>query len=59
MKIERKLDLILNEKAKYDVYFDGMLKKWKIKSPAELSKKEKIKFFSEVDKGWKGKNEKD
>ena len=59
MNIEQRLDILLNEKSKYDIYFEGMLKKWKIKSPAELSKKEKIKFFDEVDKGYKAKKEND
>jgi len=59
MKIEQKLDMILNEKSAYDKYFEKMLKEWKIKSPAELSKKDKIAFFNAVDAGWKGKNEKD
>jgi len=59
MDIEQKLDLILNEKSAYDKFFEKKLKEWKIKSPAELSKKDKIKFFNEIDKEWKGKNEKD
>ena len=59
MNILEKINLILNEKSSYDIYFDKMLKKWKIKSPAELSKAEKIKFFDEVDKGFKADKETD
>jgi len=58
MDIEQKLDLILNEKSAYDKFFEKKLKEWKIKSPAELSKKDKIKFFNAVDAGWKSGDEK-
>lgn len=59
MEILERISLYLNEKSDYDVFFDSMLKKWKIKSPAELDKKKKIEFFDQIDKGWKAKNEKD
>jgi len=59
MDIVEKINTYLNEKSAYDKYFEGMLKKWKIKSPAELDKKQKIKFFLEVDKGWEAKQETD
>ena len=42
----------------YKKFFDGKLAKWKIKSPAELSDEDKKKFFDEIDKEWKGDNEK-
>ena len=58
MELNKKIDLILNEKSAYDKYFEAKLKEWGIKSPAELSKKEKIKFFDAVDKGWKSDKEK-
>lgn len=41
----------------YKEFFDGMLDKWKVKSPADLSDEDKKKFFDEVDKGWKAKEE--
>ncbi len=42
----------------YKAYFDKMLKKYGVTSPAELKGDQKKKFFDEVDKGWKGKDEK-
>lgn len=45
------------DKDAYRKYFEQKLKKYKVKSPAELSEKEKAKFFEEVDKGWKGESE--
>ena len=58
MELEQKLDLVLNEKSAYDKFFEKKLKEYKIKSPSELSKKEKIKFFNEIDKEWSSKKEK-
>lgn len=51
----------LNEDAKieYKKYFNMMLKKWGVKSPAELPPDKKKKFFDAVDKGWKAKKESD
>ncbi len=45
-------------KEEYQKFFNGKLAKWKIKSPAELSDEDKKKFFDEIDKEWKGDNEK-
>lgn len=45
-------------KEEYQKFFDGKLAKWKIKSPSELSDEDKKKFFNEIDKEWKGDNEK-
>jgi hypothetical protein len=45
------------EEREYDVYFKGMLAKYGVDSPADLSDEEKSKFFSDVDKGWDAKNE--
>ena len=50
---------ILLEKENYKQYFDKKLKKYGVKSAAELDKKEKKKFFDEVDAGWEGDNEND
>jgi len=41
----------------YRQYFEKKLKQWKIKSPKDLSDKDKRKFFEEVDKGWKSQTE--
>jgi hypothetical protein len=43
----------------YREFFKGMLSKWNIKSPTELSDDKKKEFFDQVDKGWKGKKETD
>ena len=44
---------------KYRAYFNKMLKKYGIKSPNQLSKEEKKKFYDEVDKGWMADKETD
>lgn len=49
----------LNESKEYDDFFRGMLKKYKITSPDELSKDQKKKFFDEIDKQWISKKEKE
>jgi hypothetical protein len=41
----------------YQKFFQAKLKKYKVKSPSELSDEDKKKFFDEVEKGWKGKDE--
>ena len=43
----------------YREFFKSMLKKWKVKSPAELNDVDKKKFFDEIDRSWKGKKESD
>lgn len=47
------------DKAAYKKFFDGKLKKYGVSSPAELSGADKKKFYDEIDKEWKGDNEKD
>ncbi len=47
----------IQEEKEYDKYFRGMLAKYGVESPADLSDEEKSKFFSDVDKGWNSKNE--
>jgi hypothetical protein len=42
----------------YKAYFDGMLKKFGVSSPAQLDGAKKKQFFNAVDKGWKAKKEK-
>ena len=39
-------------KAEYEDYFQGILKKYGVKSPAELSDEDKKKFYDEVEAGW-------
>jgi hypothetical protein len=45
------------EEREYDKYFKGMLAKYGVQSPADLSDEQKSKFFTDVDKGWTAKNE--
>lgn len=37
----------------YEEFFRKMLKKWGVKEPDELSRKERKKFFKEVEDKWK------
>ena len=46
------------DKEEYMKFFAATLKKYGVKSPSELSDEDKKKFFDEIDKGWKGDNEK-
>lgn len=36
----------------YREYFNKLLKKWNVSSPAEIADDKKDDFFEEVDKGW-------
>ena len=47
------------DKEAYQKFFNSMLKKYGVKSPAELPADKKDDFFDAVDKGWKGDNESD
>ena len=61
----KKLLIFLNEAEKskkeqeYQDFFDSKMKKYGVKSPAELSDDEKKKFFNEIDAEWEGQNEED
>ena len=55
-----RINLILNEQDdnkvdekqdEYEIFFNKMLKKFKVKSPDQLDKKEKKKFFDAIEKG--------
>ena len=59
MKLFKELVLGEGTKAEYQKFFNDKLKKFGVKSPAELSGDDKKKFFDEIDKEWKGENEKD
>lgn len=54
--------LVTEEKSlkdEYQEYFNGILKKYKVDSPAELSEEDMKKFFEDVSSGWiKGQGEK-
>jgi len=47
------------DKEAYQKFFNGMLKKFGVKSPAELEDDQKKKFYNEIDAGWEGDNEND
>jgi len=47
----------LIKEEEFRTYFKGMMKKWKITSPTQLSDEKKKEFFSAVDKGWNAKKE--
>lgn len=67
MELLSKIDLFLNEaceeeeeeSAEYKEFFQKMLKKFGVSSPAELKGDKKKEFFDAVDKGYKAKNETD
>ena len=47
------------DKEAYQKYFNAMLKKFGVKSAAELKDDEKKKFYDAIDAGWEGDNESD
>jgi hypothetical protein len=53
MKILEKIDDYLKEET-YKEFFNKKLKKYGVKSPAELDDDQKKKFFDEIDKEWTG-----
>ncbi len=59
MKLFKELVLGEGTKAEYQAFFNKKLKKFGVKSPAELSADDKKKFYNEIDKEWKGENEED
>lgn len=60
--VEQRVDDLLEKSggaSAYKKFFDGKLKKYGAKSPADLSKADKKKFYDEVDREWEGDNEED
>jgi len=51
-------DLQEGSKEEYEKFFQSALKKFGVKSPAELKDDQKKKFYDYVDKNWKGDGEK-
>ena len=47
------------DKAEYEKFFNGALKKFGVGSPDELGDEAKAKFFNYIDKNWQGDNESD
>ena len=59
MKLFKELVLGEGTKAEYQAFFNKKLKKFGVKSQAELADSDKKKFYDEIDKEWEGENEKD
>jgi len=49
---------VKGDKEAYQKFFQGMLKKFGVKSPAELSADKEKEFYDAIDAGWKADNEK-
>ena len=47
------------DKAEYQKFFQSALKKFGVKSPAELSGDKEKEFYDYIDKNWKGDKESD
>ena len=47
----------IQEEKDYETFFRSELEKTGYSSPAEMSDDDKSEFFSNIDKGWKAKNE--
>ena len=52
------VDEASGDKEAYKKFFDAALKKFGVKSPAELKGDQKKKFYDYIDKGWEADNEK-
>ena len=52
-------DEATGDKKAYQAFFNAKLKKYGVKSPAELEGDAKKKFYDEIDKEWEGDNETD
>ena len=52
------VDEASGDKEAYQKFFNAALKKFGVKSPAELKGDQKKKFYDYIDKGWEGDNEK-
>lgn len=58
-KIDMFIGYGVNEETAYQKFFKKKMKEKGIGSPDELSDEEKKKFFDEIDKEWKAKEETD
>jgi len=50
-------EALSGDREQYIKYFNGLLDKYNVSSPSELSVKDKAKFFNDVDAGWVSKKE--
>lgn len=56
LRVEQELS---KKQKEYQDFFQSVLKKFGVESPAELDDEKKKEFFNYVDKNWKGSNEED
>ena len=49
---EKMMQEASDKQKEYQKFFDGMLKKYGVKSPSELSGDKKKEFFAAIEKGW-------
>ena len=49
---EKMMQEASDKQKEYRKFFDGMLKKYGVKSPSELSGDKKKEFFAAIEKGW-------
>ena len=54
----KKLHATYNEDSDYQEFFKGVLAKFNVESPDELSDEKKKEFFEYIDANWEGDNEK-
>ena len=57
LDVERQTIFKEDSSEAYKKYFDSMLKKWNVSSPADIPADKKDDFFKAVDKGYKAKHE--
>mgnify|MGYP003985201425 FL=1 len=57
MKTLQQIREASGDKEAYQKFFQGLLKKFGVKSPAELDDAKKKEFFNAIEKGWEGKSE--
>ena len=59
MKTLQQIREASGDKEAYQKFFQGLLKKFGVKSPAELDDNKKKAFYDAIDKGWKSDKESD
>jgi hypothetical protein len=59
MKTLKQIREATGDKEAYQKFFNTTLKKFGVKSPAELEGDKKKKFYDAIDAGWEGDNEND
>lgn len=59
MKTLQQIREASGDKEAYQKFFNGMLKKFGVKSASELATDKKKEFYDAIDAGWEGDNEED